>query len=376
MKTVEQIAGLVVIALALADVFLTVLYARMQSGFLGMRVAGVTTKLLVWGSKPFGRWRSKIVSLCGPFALVSVVAFWTAMMTLGAALAVHPVLGTFVRAEGAEPRTDFLTALYVGGSSISVVGSSGYQPETPIYRIFFLFNSALGMSFISLIVTYLMQVYTALQRRNALGLKIQALSEEKGDGAELVCRLGPRGHFESSTSVIAELSAEMSAVKESHHFYPLLVYFRFEEPYYSVSRMTHVALDALSLIMSTLDDRLAWVKESAGVTHLWKASMLMLKTLGGNFSDAPEEGAKPTPNDLAIWRRRYEAAIARMRSAGIPTLADTDVGFDRYAELRARWDGLVNAMAPELAYAMKEIDRPGTLAKKATPVVEERMGSV
>lgn len=234
-----------------------------------------------------------------------------------------------MRAEGAEPRTDFLTALYVAGSSISV-------------RLFF-FDSAVGMTFISLIVTYLMQLYTALQRRNALGLKIQALSEAKGDGAELVCHLGPRGSFESSTSVLAELSAEMTAVKESHHFYPLLVYFRFEEPYYSVSRMPHVALD---------EARLGWVKDSAGVVHLWNATTLMLRTLSQSFSDAPEEGERPSTEDLAIW------------------------GFARYAELRARWDGLVNAMAPELAYEMKEIDRPGTLAKRASAVVKERMGSV
>jgi hypothetical protein len=56
----------------------------------------------------------------------------------------------------------------------------------------------------------------------------------------------------------------MSQIKEAHHFYPVLFYFRFGEPYYSVSRSTLVTLDTVTLIKSALDDgRTAWLKESA-----------------------------------------------------------------------------------------------------------------
>jgi hypothetical protein len=46
-----------------------------------------------------------------------------------------------------------------------------------------------------------------------------------------------------------------SLAKETHHFYPVLFYFRFREPYYSVSRFALVSPDTVTLIKSALDDK-------------------------------------------------------------------------------------------------------------------------
>jgi hypothetical protein len=360
MKMLEQLAGAVVLVVALTDVFLTILYARMDSGLVAMRYARGIERIWVWISRPFGRLRARFVSFCGPVTLLAVLGLWTGLLTLGSALVLHPALGHEVRSSGVVPSTDFLTALYVGGASISVVGSSGYSPETPFYRMFFLFNSAVGMAFISLVLTYLGQVYNALLRRNALALRIHGMSEAKGDGAELVCRLWPRGELGSGTSELANIAAEMSAVKEAHHFYPLLMQFRFEEPFYSVSRMVSVSLDAMSLVMSSLDDeRFGAVKQSSSVTLLWRSSLWLASSLTRNMPRNP--GLKAP--DEALWRRRYGAALARLRSAGIETVADEDSGFGRYADLRSRWDGLVRALAPVLAFSTEDVDVPLAHAK-------------
>jgi hypothetical protein len=294
--------------------------------------------------------------------LLAVLGLWIGLLTLGSGLQVHPALGHAVRPSNAEPKTDFLTALYVGGASISVVGSSEYAPQTPTYRMLFLFNSAAGMTFISLVVTYLGQVYNALLRRNALALRIDGLSDAQGDGAELVCGVWPRGDLTSGTSELASLAAQMAAVKESHHFYPLLVHFRFEEPLYAMSRVVSVSLDAMSLVMSSLDDRhFGAVKESSGVTLLWRSSLSLASSLAGTV---PRKSSGPKAPDVALWRRRYGAALSRFHSAGIATVADEEQGFARYAELRARWDGLVHLLAPTLAYSVDQIDVPLAEAKK------------
>jgi len=361
MKTLEQLAGAVVLIAALADVFLTVLYARMDSGLLATRYARGIERAWVWISRAFGRSRARFLSFSGPVTLLAVLGLWIGLLTLGSGLVLHPALGHAVRPSNVVPRTDFLTALYVGGASISVVGSSGYSPETPLYRLFFLFNSAVGMAFISLVVTYLGQVYSALLQRNALALKIDGLSDAKGDGAELVCRLWPRGELGSGTSELAELAAQMSAVKEAHHFYPLLMHFRFEEPLYAVSRIVSVSLDAMSLVMSSLDEqRFGAVKESSGVTLLWRSSLSLASSLA---RDVPRRNSGPKAPDVALWRTRYGAALARFRASGIPTVADEKQGFSCYADLRARWDGLVHTLAPTLAFSMDEIDVPLARAK-------------
>jgi len=100
---------------------------------------------------------------------------------------------------------------------------------------------------LSLTLTYLMQVYSALQQRNTLGLKINLMTAESGDAADLIAGLGPDGQFSAGYANLATLADDMTRVKESHHFYPVLFYFRFHEPEYSVSRMALAALDMVTL---------------------------------------------------------------------------------------------------------------------------------
>jgi hypothetical protein len=158
----------------------------------------------------------------------------------------HPELGTSILASNGKTSTDFVSALYAGGSSMSIVGASDFTPHSSTARLFYLFTS--------LTLTYLMQVYNALQRRNSLRLKIHLLSAETDDPAELLSRLVPKGQFTGGYSELARVASEMSQAKEGRHFYPVLFYFRFQEPYYSVSRFTFVAFDMVSLIKSALDD--------------------------------------------------------------------------------------------------------------------------
>jgi hypothetical protein len=358
LHTAEQIVGVVLLALALVDVFLTILYARLESGFLGMRVVRGIAQVFVRSSKLVPKRRARFVSLCGPVALVSLALFWAGLLVVGGALLVQPALGTGIRPpSGASNGTDFITALYVAGSSMSIVASSGWTPETPLCRLVFVLMAAVGVGFTTLMVTYLLQLYSALLQRNALGRKIDALTEDKGDAAELLCRIGPRGRFDVGGSLLGELAGEMSAVAEAHHIYPMLIFFRFEEPRYAVSRMAQVTLDAVSLVMSSLDDELAWFAESGGPTHLWRSSISMLDMLAREVDDeCPRR--EPTRRELALWRKRHAGAMHRLRAAGIPTRSDEDAAFTRYAELRQRWDALVQTLAPELAYDIEEIDRP------------------
>src|SRR3954452_2030043 len=262
----EQVMGALLVLLVLADLVLTVLYARAGTGIVGVRLARATWAAFRAVAGALGPRGGDVLAFCGPAILVLLVAAWALALTLGAALVMHPLLGTAITAQSGETPTDFVAAMYAGGSSMAIVGSSDFAPQTGWARILYLFNSLVGMSVVSLTLTYVMQVYAALQRRNALGLKLHLITAETGDAAELVARLGPRGQFSAGYSDVAELGSGMAQTKEAHHFYPLLFYFRFRQPFYSVSRSAFLALDAVTLIRSALDDqRHGWLKESAAV---------------------------------------------------------------------------------------------------------------
>ncbi len=78
---------------------------------------------------------------------------------------------------------DFITAIYTGGSSMTILGSSEFGPKTRAFRMLYLLNSLIDMSVLSLTLTYLLQIYTALQSRNGLGLNVYLLTSKTADAA-------------------------------------------------------------------------------------------------------------------------------------------------------------------------------------------------
>lgn len=365
LRWVEQAAGALLMLLVLLDVFLTVLYARANTGIISPRLARLVWWLFRTLSKPFGGLRGTILSFCGPSILVMLVLVWSFALALGAGLIIHPKLGTSVRAESGETPTDFMTAVYAGGSSISIVGASNFSPHTGGFRLIYLFNSLVGMSVTSLTLTYLMQVYTALHRRNTLGLNVHLASAETGDAAELIAGLGPGGKFDAGYSNLSEAAKDMSQAKESHHFYPVLFYFRFREPYYSVSRFTLVSLDTVTLIKSALDHKeYGWLKESGAAEQLWGGATLLLETLSDTFLDGSRPEA-PDAETRDLWRHRYGAALRRLRQAGIQTIEDEQAGAETYVNLRSQWNGFIAALAPVMAFSPEEIDPAGNRTESA-----------
>jgi hypothetical protein len=129
--TTEQILGAALTLLFLADIFLTVLYARAGTGLLAPRWNRAVWALLRGLDKLAGRRGSTVLSFAGPLIVVSLIGFWSVGLTLGAALVIQPELGTAIRPSSGEASTDFVTSLLVAGNSLSIVGGGDYSPHTP-----------------------------------------------------------------------------------------------------------------------------------------------------------------------------------------------------------------------------------------------------
>jgi hypothetical protein len=350
----EEILGFVLGIAVLVDLFLLILYARANKTIFSTELSHLAWRTMVGISKPFGRWRETFLSLSGPVILVLVIGVWLVLLTVAAAFVIHPNLGTGVVSNQGETPTDFITALYAAGSSLSFVGASDFSPHDWFFRSLYILNSLIGLTLASLLTSYLLQLYENLKERNALGLKVNIMSAETGDASEIVAHLGPQGKFENGYNNIVDWSAETATVKESHHFYPMLFFFRFREPYYSVSRTTLTSLDTVSLIKSALDNQeYGWLKESAAVNDLWRASMKELQTLARDFLPNEDFDVPPDPRTMERWRKRYEMGVDRIKAAGAKTTPD---GLEDYISLRKQWDRMIYMVAPKFAFDLNEVD--------------------
>jgi ion channel len=356
---IEPVLGGIVVLLVLADVFLTVLYARIGTGILSDHIASGTWSVFKWISKICGTKRGGVLSFCGPTIVVLILFTWSFGLTLGTALIMHPHLGSGVTATSGGTPHDFFTALFIAAASITTMGTGNFAPQTAGSKLLFTFAPLVGMSVISLTVTYLMQVYTVLRQRNTLGLKLQFLSGETGDAAELLSRLGAGGEFRASYSIISEVAAEMTLLKEAHHFYPILFYFRFREPYYSVSRSAQLVIETSALIQTALsDESYRWLKESAAVCDLNRSALMLVKLLERVFlpGGVPDASEEPNESTRAVWRERFAKALRRLRAAGIETIADPEAGAEAYSSQRQTWEPFIRKLAEAGAFEWDEIE--------------------
>jgi len=126
MRWVEPVAGALLMALVLADVFLTVLYARAGTGIISDRLAR-----LIWlalRGPASGRSGRYLLSFCGPLIVVSLLITWSVLLAVGAAMIVHPQQGTAITNSNQDTPIDFVTAinpiLFSSQCRISLAGTS------------------------------------------------------------------------------------------------------------------------------------------------------------------------------------------------------------------------------------------------------------
>ena len=379
MQLLFIIFGAALIVIVLLDVFLTVLYARMGNGFISNRLACWTWYVFRAIARPFPLQKDRILSFCGPSILVLMVCTWILVLMCGGALIIKPALGRGMQSNQGPTSTHFSTALYLAGDALTTVGASDISPKTAFYRLFYTFLSVIGISILTLTVTYFLEIYNALQARNTYVVKIHHATNNTGDAAELVAGLGAGGDFQYGYTHLAEMAAEAAELHEVHHFYAVLLYFRFPEPYYALGRGVLVTLDTITLIKSALDDaRYGWLKESAAVTQVWRGAMRTVTELSIVFLPQGLPQGEPDEKEIERWRRRYAAALKRLRQAGITTIADEAAGAEVYITLRAQWDRYVHAFANHMIHPMDQIDPAGEHPEDANelPEFQQRLRAV
>jgi hypothetical protein len=360
-----QFVGFAFVVLGLVDVFLAVLYARSGVGLISRFLIPLTWRFFraVGARIPSQSVADLWLAFCGPTMIVLLVGVWLWTEIVGFGLMIWPRLGnSIVSTQGPQhTATNLGTAFTLAGDCMTTVGSPEFTPATTAARLLILFASIIGLCMITLVLAFLVEIYNALLRRNTFALALEFSSDRTGDGARLLAALGPGDDFTATQTELSTMATELINLYESHHFYSSLLYFRFREPYYALSRMLLVIMDAMTLLQTALDDEHhGKLKRSSAVLQLHHGAMHMLKDLSRAF--LPHGG----PNDDAgrlvgrtvtdEWQRRFDGALDCLRRAGITITNEPDAAARRYAEVRREWDPFIVAFASYMAHPLDAID--------------------
>ncbi|WP_100499801.1 ion channel [Geodermatophilus chilensis] len=299
-------AAVAVGAALVLGVFLDVLATTLT---MGEGAGWLTRRLLasLWGRalrlRPRGS-RSRLLSDVGPALLVLTVLIWVLATWVGWWL-VFLGSGSVESAETGAPASAADVAYYAG-FAVSTLGVGDFVADSPVWRVMTSVAGFGGLALVTLAITYLLSVVSAVVSRRALATQITALGST---AAEVVVRGWTGASFAPAfTQHLVGLAGPLATVAQQHFAYPVLHYFRSAVPDESAPVAIAVLDDALFLLAAAVDPAVA--PEQAAVEPARRAIARYIRTVGGTSAPPSEDAPPPTPS------------VEPLRRAGVPLRQD------------------------------------------------------
>lgn len=346
MDGVWIVVGTVVLLGTLLDVFLTALDYD-EAGFLAGRVSRVQWRLLrVVTRRLPRRWRPAALRQVTGLQVVVVIVVWLCGVIWGFGLIYYGLMSrSAFSAADSGARYDLFGAMYFSAAQLSTVGGSYLSADTDLLRFLSITETLTGVALVSLILTFLLGVYSVIADLNALCRHF--LTSERGAGSPVASlatsfvdgqATGLSGHLDG----IAGSFASYTDGLRLHH-----------AAYYFQSGRDQFALPyALRMLAGTIG-ALRWGLPSGHPASREPALVpltFQLLEFGDQLQDVLRWRSAGTP---AVVDRERFAALAGGRDGGGPgdewvarfvrldadmaelariaPLADVDEAYDRYA---------------------------------------------
>jgi len=213
-------AGAAIIVLVFLDALATTLLVGAGAGPLTRRVAGLAWRGLLRLHRRDSE--SVMLSAAPVVLLIGTVLSWVAGLWGGWVLVLlggdDVVLDSTTRAPAAT-----VDLVYYVGFTVFTLGVGDFVASTSTWRVTTSVASFTGLFLITLAITYLISVVSAVVARRALAIRINALG---GTASEIVAH-GWTGEGFSSAFVqqLVALTGQLAATAEQHLAYPVLHYF-------------------------------------------------------------------------------------------------------------------------------------------------------
>jgi hypothetical protein len=221
MQLLAAAVGLLFVAVALSDTFLTIILPR--------RVSGVTlSKIfyqLTWrpvaaaGRRmPPSESRETFLGTYGPISLLLLIFLWATILIVGFTL--------LLWAAGLNPSLDVQNNLYVSGTTFTTLGIGDFPPKTDLARFITVLEAGTGFGFLAVVISYLPILYQSFSRRETAISMLDEWAGSPPSGGELLRRTVQAGATEELRPLLARWEVWTAELLESHLSYQVLSYFR------------------------------------------------------------------------------------------------------------------------------------------------------
>ncbi len=285
----------------------------------------------------------RVLRVAGIIVVVSMLLTWVSAVWLGWSLVFNSAPSA-VRDATTQASAGALERVYFAGYTMLTLGNGGLVPGPGIWQILTVVASFTGLAVVTMGITYLVPIVSAVVQGRTLALHITALGTDPYD---ILTSTWRQDGWESLTRGLETLTPELMMLGQRHLAYPVLHYFHNTDERAAPAVAVATLDEALSLLEfgvaeDARPDRVSIRLARNGIGSL-------LGALRSAFMTPADEPPAPL-------------SLEPLRDAGVPTVAAAEFheacrqAADHRREVRGlvedagwSWDRVVEVGAPEEA---------------------------
>jgi hypothetical protein len=223
LSVVLTVAGVVLVAIALRDVFDTLFHESGRAVLSRLLMRGVWRVFRRLG----GRER---LTLAGPVALIVVVMSWATMLVVGWGLFLMPHMPDSFVFGDAPHSSRVIESLYLSLTTLTTVGFGDIAPAEGWLRVVTPLEALIGFGLLTASVSWLLSIYPLLSRRRSLAYEIHLLTEAEAKTGKPVTTLDAS----AAEGVYSELTSRLVSVERDMVTFPVAYYFGEADPRFAL----------------------------------------------------------------------------------------------------------------------------------------------
>jgi hypothetical protein len=249
----------------------------------------------------------KMLSHIGPGLLAFGVVVWVTLVWVGWLLIFSSARGSVVEMKTRVPATLEQRGYYVAAAMFTV-GNTEYVPSGPVWRAATVLTAGSGLATVTVAITYLLEVVSALVMKRTFGAYIKSLG---GTPSGIIARSWNGEQFDGLEPHLVELTQMTEMLTQQHLAYPILHYFHNKD----VGAAATMRLSALHETLLLLGEGVAQDLRPASMClePLRDAIRQSAGVIAEEFIEPADEA--PEPPSLEILRARNIATVEDGRFA-------------------------------------------------------------
>lgn len=209
--------GLVLLAIVVIDLLWTTLWVEGGAGPLTSIFMTSAWRII----RPFKAIDSRILTSSGPIILTFGLVMWIVLLWGGWAFIFASGEGAITDTVNKDP-ISWSDSIYFAGYAIFTLGNGDFAPREGFWQLMTTLATASGMLLITLSVTYIVNVLSAVTQKRSFASNVSGLGEQ---GTDVLLRSWNGDDFEGLELPLNTITTQLNTLTLNHKAYPILHYF-------------------------------------------------------------------------------------------------------------------------------------------------------